>query len=176
MTESREVRARSNHYRRLILLSFGALVAGIFAISWLNYVPAQAQNALAPEIVVFSENFDGVSTPALPAGWTATQSGTIELFRTVSDFPDTAPNAVFTNDPNTAGTSDLVSPSIALENLPHKLIFRHFYQTDFEFDGCVLEISINGGAFADISSSGGIFMTGGYDTTLVGGTLTGRRA
>lgn len=165
-----------NRHRRLFVLSFSALLAVVFSVAWLRYTPAKSQDELAPEIVVFSENFDSVAAPALPAGWTTSRSGEIELFRTVSDFPDTAPNAIFTNDPNTAGLAEIVSPSIALENLPHKLIFRHFYQTDFEFDGCVLEISINGGGFTDIVSAGGVFVTGGYDTTLVGGTLNGRRS
>jgi subtilisin-like proprotein convertase family protein len=162
-------------YPRLFLLSLiGLLAAAAASDGWLR--SARSQHQASPEIVVFRETFDTVTTPELPAGWTTTRSGTIELFRTVSDFPDSAPNAVFTNDPNTSGTSDLLSPSVTLENLPHKLVFRHFYQTDFEFDGCVLELSVNGGAFVDIVTAGGTFVVGGYDTTLVGGTLGGRRA
>src|SRR5687768_4175912 len=164
-------------YVRLIVVSCIAVLAVVFVSGvWLRPAPAQLQDELSPAIVVFSENFDSLTTPALPAGWTTSVTGNIELFRTVSDFPDSAPNAIFTNDPNTSGTAELVSPSITLENLPHKLVFRHFYQTDFEFDGCVLEISINGATFVDIVSAGGTFVTGGYDTTLVGGTLSGRRA
>src|SRR3712207_7058442 len=41
---------------------------------------------------------------------------------------------------STQGIAELVTPSIALGGVPHKLIFRHFYQTDFEFDGGVLEL------------------------------------
>ena len=165
-----------NRYRRLSVLSFGVLLAVAFPILWLQSAPAKAGDELVPSIVVFSENFDAVTIPALPTGWTTSRTGAIELFRTVSDFPDSPPNAVFTNDPNTSGTAEIVSPPIPLTNLPHKIIFRHFYQTDFEFDGCVLEISVNDGAFADIISAGGVFVTGGYDTTLVGGTLNGRRS
>lgn len=157
-------------------MSFSALLAVIFPLAWLRTAPAKSSDELAPQVVVFRETFDSVSTPALPAGWTTSRTGDIELFRTVSDVPDTPPNAIFTNDPNTAGLAELVSPSIPLENLPHKLIFRHFYQTDFEFDGCVLEMSINGGAFSDIVSAGGVFVTGGYDTPLVGGQLSGRNS
>lgn len=144
-------------------------------MAWLR-PPAEAQDDLVPAVVVFSQNFDSVATPALPAGWTTSNTGQIDLFKTVSDFPNSQPNAAFVNDPNTAGVSELVSPAISLEDLPHKLIFRHFYQTDFEFDGCVLEISVNGGAFSDIVSAGGVFVTGGYDTTLVGGAFSGRRS
>jgi hypothetical protein len=86
------------------------------------------------------------------------------------------PNCVYVNDPNTSGTSQLVSPSIALGSNRHQLVFRHFYATDYEFDGGVLEISTNGGAFQDILAAGGTFLSGGYDTPLVGGTLAGRQA
>src|SRR5258705_4005667 len=34
------------------------------------------------------------------------------------------------------------------------------------FDGGVLEISINGGAFTDIVTAGGNFVTGGYNGTI----------
>lgn len=168
------------------LFRFRNLVFGLAAVAvmctlflWLRSAPAQAKVGapeLQPELVVFSENFDSVTAPALPAGWTTSFSGQITPFTTVAQFPDSPPNSVFTVDPNTQGTSELVTPAIALPNLPHKLNFRHFYQTDYEFDGCVLEISINGGAFADIVSAGGVFTTGGYDTPLVSGTLSGRRA
>ncbi|MEO7510040.1 MAG: FG-GAP-like repeat-containing protein [Pyrinomonadaceae bacterium] len=160
-------------------LSLFGLLAICLLAAWLRSAPAQAKTTeqeLQPELVVFSENFDGVTAPALPAGWTTSFSGAITPFTTVAQFPDSPPNSVFTVDPNTQGTSELVTPAIALPNLPHKLIFRHFYQTDYEFDGCVLEMSINGGAFSDIVTAGGVFNSGGYDTPLVSGTLSGRRA
>jgi subtilisin-like proprotein convertase family protein len=165
-------------YPKLFVLSLIGLLAVGFALAWSRTAPvrAQAEDEFSPSQVVFNESFDTVTAPALPAGWTATASGAITAFATVNTFPDSSPNAAFAPDPNTQGTSELTSPSIALGNLPHKLIFRHFYQTDFEFDGCVIEISINGGAFTDIISAGGTFVTGGYDTVLVSGTLSGRQS
>lgn len=166
----------------LVIALFALAVAVALVLPRANYVQARDRSTkqlppeLAPEFVVFSENFDAVGVPSLPAGWTATVSGTIGAFATVNNFPDSSPNAAFAPDPNTQGTTELTSPSIALGNLPHKLSFRNFYQTDFEFDGCVLEMSINGGAFQDIISAGGTFATGGYDTLLVGGTLAGRNS
>lgn len=163
-------------YPELFFLSFALLLAVGFSVMWLRSAPAvSAQEEISPSVVVFSENFDGVTAPALPAGWTTAISGEIDLFKTVTDFPDSAPNAVFVNDPNTEGLAELVSPSIAIGNVPHKLIFRHFYQTDFEFDGCVLEISIAGGAFTDILTSGGTFAVGGYNAPLFGGSPLGGR-
>jgi len=163
-------------YHGIFFLSFVALAAIGFSAVWLRYAPVRAQEEeLSPSEIVFSENFDGVTAPALPAGWTASSSGEIEVFRTITTFPDSAPNAVFVNDPNTEGLAELVSPTIALGNIQHKLIFRHFYQTDFEFDGGVLEISIAGGGFTDILTAGGSFVTGGYNAQLLGGSPIGGR-
>ncbi|HEX8368845.1 MAG TPA: FG-GAP-like repeat-containing protein [Pyrinomonadaceae bacterium] len=170
--------AVSFYYPRLFILSLAGLLAIISTAFWLRSAPvgAQAEDELSPAIVVFSESFDNVTAPALPAGWTTANSGEIDSFKTVTNFPDTLPNAAFVHDPNTQGIAELVSPAIALGNIQHKLIFRHFYQTDFEFDGGVLEISINGGSFTDIVTAGGTFVSGGYDTPLVGSSLAGRRA
>jgi len=47
-----------------------------------------------------------------------------------------------------------------------QLTFRHSYDLESGYDGGVLEISINGGAFTDILSSGGSFVTNGYNQTI----------
>jgi hypothetical protein len=55
--------------------------------------------------------------------------------------------------------------------------FRNNYNLEGTFDGGVLEISINGGAFADIVTAGGSFVTGGYVGTVsssFGNPLGGR--
>ncbi|MEO7433746.1 MAG: hypothetical protein ABIR62_17405, partial [Dokdonella sp.] len=46
------------------------------------------------------------------------------------------------------------------------LTFRHQFNLEDTFDGAVLEISINGGAFADIVTAGGAFTSGGYTDTI----------
>ncbi len=131
---------------------------------------------LSPSVVIFNESFDSVTAPNLPAGWTTTSSGASLPFATVNTIPDSSPNAVFTNDPFQGGDASLTTPSIALGNIRHKLIFRQRYQLDYEFDGGVLEISIGAGAFTDIITAGGSFVSGGYDTPLVSGSLNGRQA
>jgi hypothetical protein len=58
------------------------------------------------------------------------------------------------------------------------LSFKNSYNTEANFDGGVLEISINGGPFVDIIAAGGSFLEGGY-SGLIGVTdsvLTGRQA
>ncbi len=59
-----------------------------------------------------------------------------------------------------------------------RLTFRNSYNTEPTFDGAVLEISINGGAFADILAAGGSFIEGGYNgsITVTDNVLTGRAA
>ena len=168
---------KTYRFSGLFVLSLLVLAAIGFSAFWLRSAPVKAQtDELSPSVVVFNETFDSVTTPNLPAGWTTTNSGLSQPFASVSNFPDSAPNAVFTNNPEFTGDAALTTPAIPLGNVRHKLIFRQRYQMDYEFDGGVLELSINGGAFNDIISAGGTFAAGGYDTPLVGGTLAGRNA
>ncbi len=113
------------------------------------------------------ENFDGVTAPALPAGWTTTQDvGTLIAWATTATGPDSAPNSAFANDPNTVNMSSLVSPSVAISSTGAQVKFRNKYVTESTFDGMVLEISVGGGAFQDIITAGGSFVTGGYNATI----------
>lgn len=171
---------RDRKSKRIGVLPTLLLCAGIASVivaALIRSAPVRAQaDELAPSVVVFSENFDGVTAPNLPSGWVATASGSSVPFATVNTIPDSAPNAVFTNDPFEGGDASLTTPSISLGNIRHKLVFRQRYQLDYEFDGGVLEIAIGAGSFTDIISAGGTFVTGGYDTPLVGGSLSGRQA
>ncbi len=112
---------------------------------------------------VFTENFDSVIAPALPAGWTRANVGAMPLFATTSAASSSAPNSAFTTFAGSDSSSELVSPSLAIPATGAQLTFRHSYLSELEFDGGVLEISINGGAFVDITDAGGIFETGGYN-------------
>jgi uncharacterized repeat protein (TIGR01451 family) len=131
---------------------------------------------------VFSENFDGVTPPALPAGWSTTLvtgvGGDI-AFETTSSFSDTLPNAAWTDSPDHVTDKVLDSPSIAIATATAELTFRHRYDFEQYFDGAVLEISIGGGAFADILAAGGAFAAGDYDGTIStgdGSPIAGRSA
>ncbi len=112
---------------------------------------------------IFTENFDGVTAPALPAGWTPARVGAMPLFATTTAASSSAPNSAFTTFAGSDSSSELVSPSVAIPATGAQLTFRHSYLSELEFDGGVLEISINGGAFADITDAGGVFETGGYN-------------
>ncbi len=133
--------------------------------------------ALVPS---FSENFDGVAAPALPAGWsTSTLSGTPNLWVTNTTQPDTAPNRAFVSDPATVSDNVLVSPTIPLPAGSNRLTFRHRHATEANFDGGVLEVAIGGGGFQDLLVAGGTFVHAGYSgrlSTQYENPLPGRRA
>lgn len=116
-----------------------------------------------------SENFDGVTAPALPAGWTAAQTGPGVAFVTKTGSADTAPNSAFAPNTGLAGGnsgSTIDSKEYAIATESGQIQFRNWYDTEGGWDGGVLEISINGGAFQDIVSAGGVFLEGGYNGTL----------
>jgi hypothetical protein len=127
---------------------------------------------------VFTQNFDAVTAPALPAGWTTTRTGSQSLWVTATSQRDTLPNAAFATDAGSIGLTDLVSPALAVLSASAQLTFRHYYNTESSWDGGVLEIKIGNGAFTDILTAGGSFVTGGYNRTLnsSGNPLAGRQA
>jgi hypothetical protein len=131
----------------------------------------------------FMENFDGVTAPALPAGWVSsttagaancTPTGTCALisnFTTVNTTSDTAPNSAFHNDPSCVTNNTLDTSSISITSTSAQLTFRNNFNLEDTFDGAVLEVSspnINAGAFTDITAAavGGSFVSGGYTDTI----------
>ena len=134
----------------------------------------------------FSENFDGVTAPALPANWVATNASgaTAPLWVTSTASPNSAPNDAFVNDPATAGEKLLVTPNIAITSSAAQVSFRNNFSLEQGFDGGVLEVSspnINAGAFTDITDQavGGSFISGGYTgaiTNVTGNPIGARQA
>ena len=123
-------------------------------------------------VVTFTQNFDGVTAPALPSGWTSSVSGGSNWV-TSTAFRDTAPNAAWVSEPTNAGLSELTSPVIPITTAAAKLVFKNFYNCECDpviktnaYDGGVLEIKIGGGAFTDILSAGGSFATNGYNRKI----------
>jgi hypothetical protein len=128
----------------------------------------------------FTQNFDSVTAPALPSGWTATvASGSAAAWVTSTASKDTSPNSVFAVDATAVSDNRLESPSISITTGSAQLSFRHSYSMEDGFDGGVLEVSIAGGVFTDILGAGGSFVTGGYGATIssnYGNPLAGRQA
>lgn len=135
---------------------------------------------------IFTQNFDSVSAPSLPAGWTTSASGGQSNWVTSTTLADSAPNAAYSPDPGIIGLNELDSPSIPINSAFARLSFRQNYNLSASgidgsigYDGAVLEIKIGGGSYTDIVDAGGSFVTGGYNTTLSGlytNPLAGRPA
>ncbi|HEV2840506.1 MAG TPA: hypothetical protein VGW39_04195 [Chthoniobacterales bacterium] len=129
----------------------------------------------------FRENFDGVTAPALPAGWVSgfnpgpadcTPAGTCALgtnWVTSTTAPDTPPNSAFHNAPGCVTDSILDTPPFIGGDNSTLLIFRHSYDLEEGLDGAVLEISINGGPFVDFVAAGG---GGLYNGTISPGSFS----
>jgi hypothetical protein len=112
------------------------------------------------------ESFDGVSAPALPANWTSMATGASAAnWVSSTNNSDSPPNNAFVPAPGNISDSTLTSPTIAVTQSNRWISFRGSYNLEPSFDGAVLEIAINGGAFVDILAAGGSFVTGGYSST-----------
>jgi uncharacterized repeat protein (TIGR01451 family) len=121
----------------------------------------------------FSQNFDGVTAPGLPGGWTTSFTGAGQNWVTQSTSSDTAPNSAFGFDgfsgTVTPGEEVLTSPAFGVTSATAKLTFRNrwsFESATSCFDASVLEIKIGAGSFTGIVAAGGSFVTGGYTGTV----------
>src|SRR5690606_36582572 len=94
------------------------------------------------------ENFDGVTRPNLPQEWTTTSEiGTANLWSTVNTQSSSSPNSAFAVNRNARSLSSLVSPDYAIDSPNAKLKFDFYYNTESNYDGAVLEYSVNNGAW-----------------------------
>ncbi len=134
---------------------------------------------LGTTVTALSQNFDAVVAPALPAGWIANNvSGPAPLWVTSTTTPASAPNALFIDDPAVVSDKQITTPAF-VPGTGARVSFSHNYNLESGFDGGVLEISINGGAFNDIISAGGSFVAGAYSgsvSTCCTNPLSGRNA
>ncbi len=122
---------------------------------------------------IFSQNFDSVTRPALPSGWSTTTSNAQSLWVTTNNVSDTAPNSVYSTDANNVGVNELDSSLIALPLGTSILSFRHSYSFEADtqhatngYDGGVLEIKIGTNAFVDITNNGGTWLANGYNRKI----------
>jgi len=154
------------------LLTFNVQLTGV-SLGTANF---QRSIAVGRPVETFSENFDSVTAPAFPSGWTVASTFAPMTFVTTTNGPDSAPNSAFAADlPNCTGAgcsttdgggTDLTSPLIPITSQSGLVSFRHRFNTEFTWDGGVLEISTNGGPFQDIVTAGGVFLENGYNSAL----------
>jgi len=142
--------------------------------------------------IPLSANFDGVTPPTLPPGWTATNAqGPPPLWVTSNSgvpMPPaySPPNAAYVDDPDVVSDKRLASPTYDIfEAYMSQLTFRHNFNLEASdinpnlgFDGGILEISVDGGqSFQYIPPEA--FVTGGYNRTIStdrGSPIAGLRA
>ncbi len=132
---------------------------------------------------LLAQNFDDVTPPALPGGWSSAAQLAGSRFVTTTAGSDSPPLAATVGTPANPGLEDLVSPAF-FDYLPAAILaFRHNYNFEAApptgYDGGVLEIQLGGGGYQDILAAGGAFLAGGYTLTLdtdAGQQLNGRAA
>ena len=166
----------------VVVIALISLFDGIYLLP----VPNNKVNAAVPFLTTCSppcvQNFDNVFPPALPTGWS-----TILFIGQTGDLPwattsaasafRSFPRSAFASDPPHTSDNRLLSPTFAISSIPAVLTFERKNDLEQNFDGMVLEISINGAAFVDILSVGGSFASGGYNGTIIGsGNLSGQSA
>ena len=129
-----------------------------------------------------SENFDGVTPPNLPPGWSTVAIGPpgTSPWQTTNIFSDTPPNSAFSQVTTNGADIRLDSPAFPITTATAQLTFANLFSLlPSSIHGSVLEISIGGGPFQDILTAGGSFSQGGYTGTISGGVgnpLGGRQA
>ncbi|MGI9107852.1 MAG: S8 family serine peptidase [Pyrinomonadaceae bacterium] len=161
-----------------IALSDGAMNLGMVAYTF----RLGAQSTLT----VLDQNFDTVSPPTLPTGWTPTHTGGVSDWATSGVRPDTALNSAFAPNHPFVSSIELTTPPIAISSRAAQFTFRNAYNLEDEpsstgaaYDGMVLEIKIGAGSFTDILDAGGEFVAGGYTRIIASGfasPIAGRSA
>jgi photosystem II stability/assembly factor-like uncharacterized protein len=128
----------------------------------------------------FAEIFDEVQPPALPPGWVSTASGAGLPWITTTNPPanvpggdpeDQIPPSTLPSDvnifiPDVAGQSSVTTPPFIIGSTLSQLFFLQAFSVSNAYDGCILEISVAGQAFQEITQAGGTFAQGGYNRQL----------
>lgn len=130
--------------------------------------------------ILLNENFDGVTAPALPAGWSSVAIVGANNWVTSTVSPASPPNMASAGASGAVSSTALVSPVVAIQGTNAQISFKNFYSTENEFDGMVLEYTNNGGAsWTDVIAGGGSFASSGYNETISTGyssPIAGRMA
>jgi hypothetical protein len=103
----------------------------------------------------FSETFDTVSTPTLPAGWTTTATAGTTAWVTSTVNPISPPNCAFAPATSVAGTTSITSPVINIPPAGAVLAFQNFYELNLVAPGP------NSNVYSIIPLTGGKILVGG---------------
>jgi len=146
-----------------------AIFVVLLAISLL----ASASSVLAQCPPRGTEYFDGVTPPALPADWIASQGTNVTgapLWVTSNVSSQTSPNDAFSTAPDNILDNRLDTRLFSADPFAVAISFQSSYNLESGRDGAVLEISspnINGGAFTDITDPAvGGSVSPGYNSVI----------
>ena len=134
----------------------------VFSTLATNIVPGSSPNPGG-----FSENFDAVTAPALPVNWSASSpfpGNGVRWQSTSSGTPaaNSPPNSVVVDEEDTITDKLLIGPPLRVTAVPFTLSFQLYFNVESTFDGVVLEVSVNGGSYMDVTALGGTFTSNGY--------------
>jgi Kelch motif protein/dockerin type I repeat protein len=94
-------------------------------------------------VVIFAENFDGVTAPALPAGWVTSSYSGNGLWTTSSIDSDTAPNNASVDYSSIRDHKFLETAAIPITSDYAKLSFRHSYNFNLHDFGSLFLFASN---------------------------------
>ena len=117
-------------------------------------IPFELMTGVPVESPLLDEDFEGVTAPTLPAGWsTSTFAGASNPWVTSTVYSSSGFNSVFCADISTTSGNRLTSPSIAVppscDLVDVKFDITHDIEDNFErkaWDGALLKIEINDGS------------------------------
>ncbi len=101
---------------------------------------------------LLDENFDGVSAPNLPAGWTTINvTGTANPWETSTTYSSTGPNSAYCTDISSTSLNELVSPSMYIppgtKLVDVQFNVTHNIELDNErkaWDGALMKMRVEG--------------------------------
>ena len=125
-------------------------------------IPFRLETGDVLQTTLLSENFDGVTAPALPAGWSTTNvAGTVNAWKTSTTYSASAPSAAYCADIATMSNNRLQSPSIVIPagvdlvdvtfSVTHNL---ELYTERKAWDGALLRVEVNNGMTTVIKLAG----------------------
>jgi hypothetical protein len=124
----------------------------------------------------YSQNFESTAVGSLPAAWSTATSGAGSAWAVNNTSAHGGSNSVFTNDVGSASGQTLTLPPFIATG-PVTLDLWRSYTTEANWDGWIVETSVNGSAFANIGTAA--WTLNGYNGTLNAGSanpLQGQQA
>ena len=147
------------------LLSVPVTIASPSGVSTTSFVVRIGVPNIAP---ILAQSFDGVTPPAVPAGWTLITIGPpTGAWTSVASPVIDSGNCLYAPEGTAFGNAMLTSPAVSISADNVLLSFKHRFNllttTGSGSHAGLLEIKIGSAAFVDIVAAGGRFVHGPYN-------------